>query len=69
MDKSLFFLFLSFLLVWLILDNFYGNRIIGNFVDNLLGLEAPSGKTAVEKAAENHVKRASNSKYEAGGVK
>lgn len=43
MDKSLFFLFLSFLMFWLILDEVYGNKIIGNFIDNMLGR---SGETA-----------------------
>lgn len=40
MDKSLFFLFLSFLMFWLILDEVYGNHIIGNFIDNMLGRTA-----------------------------
>lgn len=36
MDKSLFFLFLAFFMFWLVLDEVYGKKIIGNFIDNML---------------------------------
>ena len=35
--KSLFFLILSFVCIWLILDMFYGNKIIKQLVDSIFG--------------------------------
>ena len=61
MDKSLFFLFITFLCIWLILDEFVGKGYIGNLVDNLIGggsgtsITDKAKKTA-EKAAESKAK-------------
>ena len=54
MDKSLFFLFITFLCIWLILDEFVGNGYIGNLVDNLIGGGSGTSITdKAEKAAES----------------
>lgn len=34
-DKTIFFITLALVCVWLILDNFYGNKRIDNFVASL----------------------------------
>ena len=57
MDKSLFFLFITFLCIWLILDEFVGNGYIGNLVDNLIGGGKSTSITEkAEKAAESKAK-------------
>ena len=68
MDKSLFFLFLSFLFFWLILDQIYGNKYVGNMVDNILGVGSEAAAKTTEGAA-SLLQRANNTKYAAGGVK
>ena len=62
MDKSLFFLFMAFLMFWLILDEVYGNKIIGNFIDNMLGRDTDTAAASLQS-------KVSDLKYMTGGIK
>lgn len=51
--KSLFFLILSFVCIWLILDMFYGNKIIKQLVDSIFGeSDSSTPKTADSSTSE-----------------
>lgn len=49
-DKGLFFLVLSFSCIWLVLDQVYGNKLITQFVENIL---PSSSKTTNTKSVED----------------
>ena len=50
--KSLFFLILSFVCIWLILDMFYGNKIIKQLVDSIFGeTDVNQKQTAVDSSS------------------
>ena len=59
MDKSLFFLLMSFVCIWLVLDVAVGNDRLGNFLETMFpfmkGTSNSSGMTAqeVEEAKKN----------------
>ena len=63
--KSLFFLILSFVCIWLILDMFYGNKIIKQLVDSIFsGSDTSQVKTDVTdatKATSSNSKASSSS--------
>lgn len=42
-DKGLFFLILSFVCFWLVLDQVFGNKLIEQFVGNILPSTSKSG--------------------------
>lgn len=37
MDRTLIFMFMASLGVWLIMDNFYGKKYLDTFISNLIG--------------------------------
>lgn len=37
MDKAMFFLILGLACIWLVLDQFFGNKYIENFTKNVIG--------------------------------
>ena len=54
--KSLFFLILSFVCIWLILDMFYGNKIIKQLVDSIFG-ESDSSTTTTDSSTSERVEK------------
>ena len=54
--KSLFFLILSFVCIWLILDMFYGNKIIKQLVDSIFG-ESDSSTTTKDSSTSESVEK------------
>ena len=56
--KSLFFLILSFVCIWLILDMFYGNKIIKQLVDSIFGeTDVNQKQTAVDSSSSEAVEK------------
>ena len=56
--KSLFFLILSFVCIWLILDMFYGNKIIKQLVDSIFGeTDVNQKQTTVDSSSSNAVEK------------
>ena len=56
--KSLFFLILSFVCIWLILDMFYGNKIIKQLVDSIFGeTDVNQKQTAVDSSSSSAVEK------------
>ena len=56
--KSLFFLILSFVCIWLILDMFYGNKIIKQLVDSIFGeTDVNQKQTAVDSSSATAVEK------------
>lgn len=56
--KSLFFLILSFVCIWLILDMFYGNKIIKQLVDSIFGESDVNQKqTTVDSSSSSAVEK------------
>ena len=56
--KSLFFLILSFVCIWLILDMFYGNKIIKQLVDSIFGeTDVNQKQTTVDSSSSDAVNR------------
>ena len=56
--KSLFFLILSFVCIWLILDMFYGNKIIKQLVDSIFGeTDVNQKQTAVDSSSSSSVEK------------
>ena len=58
--KSLFFLILSFVCIWLILDMFYGNKIIKQLVDSIFG-ESDSGTPTTTDSSSSEAVEKNNS--------
>ena len=56
--KSLFFLILSFVCIWLILDMFYGNKIIKQLVDSIFGeTDVNQKQTTVDSSSATAVEK------------
>ena len=55
--KSLFFLILSFVCIWLILDMFYGNKIIKQLVDSIFGESDSSIPTTTDSSTSEAVEK------------
>ena len=56
--KSLFFLILSFVCIWLILDMFYGNKIIKKLVDSIFGeTDVNQKQTTVDSSSSDAVQK------------
>ena len=55
--KSLFFLILSFVCIWLILDMFYGNKIIKQLVDSIFGESDYSTPTTKDSSTSEAVEK------------
>ena len=55
--KSLFFLILSFVCIWLILDMFYGNKIIKQLVDSIFGETDSSTPTTTDSSTSEAVEK------------
>ena len=55
--KSLFFLILSFVCIWLILDMFYGNKIIKQLVDSIFGESDSSTPTTTDSSSSEAVEK------------
>ena len=56
--KSLFFLILSFVCIWLILDMFYGNKIIKQLVDSIFGeTDVNQKQTTVDSSSSDAVEK------------
>ena len=56
--KSLFFLILSFVCIWLILDMFYGNKIIKQLVDSIFGeTDVNQKQTTVDSSTSRAVEK------------
>ena len=55
--KSLFFLILSFVCIWLILDMFYGNKIIKQLVDSIFGESDSSTPTTTDSTTSEAVEK------------
>lgn len=55
--KSLFFLILSFVCIWLILDMFYGNKIIKQLVDSIFGESDSSTPTTTDSSSSETVEK------------
>ena len=55
--KSLFFLILSFVCIWLILDMFYGNKIIKQLVDSIFGESDSSTPTSTDSSTSEAVEK------------
>ena len=56
--KSLFFLILSFVCIWLILDMFYGNTIIKQLVDSIFGeTDVNQKQTTVDSSTSEAVEK------------
>ena len=55
--KSLFFLILSFVCIWLILDMFYGNKIIKQLVDSIFGESNSSTPTTKDSSSSEAVEK------------
>ena len=55
--KSLFFLILSFVCIWLILDMFYGNKIIKQLVDSIFGETDSSTPTTTDSSSSDAVEK------------
>ena len=55
--KSLFFLILSFVCIWLILDMFYGNKIIKQLVDSIFGESDSSAPTTTDSSSSEAVEK------------
>ena len=56
--KSLFFLILSFVCIWLILDMFYGNKIIKQLVDSIFGeTDVNQKQTTVDSSSSSTVEK------------
>ena len=56
--KSLFFLILSFVCIWLILDMFYGNKIIKQLVDSIFGeTDVNQKQTTVDSSTSEAVEK------------
>ena len=55
--KSLFFLILSFVCIWLILDMFYGNKIIKQLVDSIFGESNSSTPTTADSSTSEAVEK------------
>ena len=55
--KSLFFLILSFVCIWLILDMFYGNKIIKQLVDSIFGESDSSAPTTTDYSSSDAVEK------------
>lgn len=56
--KSLFFLILSFVCIWLILDMFYGNKIIKQLVDSIFGeTDVNQKQTTVDSSSSEAVEK------------
>ena len=55
--KSLFFLILSFVCIWLILDMFYGNKIIKQLVDSIFGDSDSSTPTTTDSSTSEAVEK------------
>ena len=55
--KSLFFLILSFVCIWLILDMFYGNKIIKQLVDSIFGETDSSTPTTADSSTSEAVEK------------
>ena len=55
--KSLFFLILSFVCIWLILDMFYGNKIIKQLVDSIFGESDSSTPTTTDSSSSDAVEK------------
>ena len=55
--KSLFFLILSFVCIWLILDMFYGNKIIKQLVDSIFGESDSSTPTTTDSSTSESVEK------------
>ena len=55
--KSLFFLILSFVCIWLILDMFYGNKIIKQLVDSIFGESDSSTSTTADSSTSEAVEK------------
>ena len=55
--KSLFFLILSFVCIWLILDMFYGNKIIKQLVDSIFGESNSSTPTTTDSSSSEAVEK------------
>lgn len=74
-DKGLFFLTLSFGCIWLVLDQIFGNKLIEQFVGNLLpsAKKDSSGvKGTINSAVEQGEKEGSagdKEEYDSNGVK
>ena len=65
--KSLFFLILSFVCIWLILDMFYGNKIIKQLVDSIFGESDSSTPTTTDSSTSGAVEK--NNSTVAGATK
>ena len=55
--KSLFFLILSFVCIWLILDMFYGNKIIKQLVDSIFVESDSSTPTTKDSSTSEAVEK------------
>ena len=56
--KSLLFLILSFVCIWLILDMFYGNKIIKQLVDSIFGeTDVNQKQTTVDSSTSEAVEK------------
>ena len=55
--KSLFFLILSFVCIWLILDMFYGNKIIKQLVDSIFGDSGSRTPTTADSSTSKAVEK------------
>ena len=55
--KSLFFLILSFVCIWLILDMFYGNKIIKQLVDSIFGESDSSTPATTDSSSSSAVEK------------
>ena len=55
--KSLFFLILSFVCIWLILDMFYGNKIIKQLVDSIFGDSDSTTPTTTDSSSSEAVEK------------
>ena len=55
--KSLFFLILSFVCIWLILDMFYGNKIIKQLVDSIFRESNSSTPTTTDSSSSDAVEK------------
>ena len=55
--KSLFFLILSFVCIWLILDMFYGNKIIKKLVDSIFSASDTTPQRTFDSSSSDDVQK------------
>lgn len=66
--KALFFLILSFVCIWLILDMFYGNKLIKQLVDSIFSGSDSSSGSDTSQVSDSTKATSSNSKASSSSI-